>query len=108
MTDLEDLLFYQLTAVLDPAHVTIEREYKFHPTRKWRADICMPEQSILIECNGGTYVHMGHSTGQGISRDYEKANEANILGWCYLQFDRASIESGKALNTILRAIGREK
>jgi len=40
MTDLEDLLFYQLTAVLDPAHVTIEREYKFHPTRKWRAGLC--------------------------------------------------------------------
>jgi len=108
MTDLEDLLFYQLTAVLDPAHVTIEREYKFHPTRKWRADICLPEQSILIECNGGTYVHMGHSTGQGISRDYEKANEANILGWCYLQFDRASIESGKALNVTLRAIERAR
>jgi very-short-patch-repair endonuclease len=88
--------------------VTIEREYKFHPTRKWRADFCLPECKILVEVNGGTYAHMGHSTGQGISRDYEKANEANILGWCYLQFDRASIESGKALNVTLRAIERAR
>ena len=108
MTDLEDTLFFQLTSILDTAQVTVEREYRFHPTRMWRADFALPEYKILIECNGGTFAHMGHSTGSGISRDYKKANEAAILGWCYLQFDRASIESGEAVNTIIRAMGRAR
>ena len=88
MTDLEDTLYFQLQSVLEPA-VIVGREYKFHQTRGWRADFVLPEYKILIECNGGTFAHMGHSTGSGISRDYKKANEANIFGWCYLQFDKA-------------------
>lgn len=107
MSELEDILFYQLTMLLDPS-VVIKREYKFHPTRKFRADFCLPEYKILVECQGGTFAHMGHSTGLGIKRDQEKGNESNILGWCYLQFDRDAIESGEAVNVIIRAMAREK
>ena len=108
MTELEDTLYFQLQSVLEPA-VTVEREYKFHPIRMWRADFALPEYHVLVEVQGGIYKpHTGHNTPSGLIRDYKKANEAAILGWCYLQFDRAAIESGEALNTIIRAMGRAR
>lgn len=59
-----------------------ERQYKFHPTRKFRADFGFPEKKILIECQGGIwFAKSGHNSGAGITKDYEKFNEAAILGW---------------------------
>ena len=105
MTELEAELLSQMSAAGLPAPIT---EFQFHPFRKWKADMCYPERKLIIEVMGGTYAHMGHSTGQGIHRDYEKANEAQLLGYTYLQFDRQMIEDGKALNTIKRSLyGKE-
>lgn len=105
MSSLEDLLFYQLTAILQP-EVHVAREYRFHPSRRYRADIALPDYRILVECQGGTFMPKGgHNTGVSLRRDYEKCNEAQVLGWKYLQFDREAIETGVAVNVILRAMG---
>ena len=84
-----------------------EREFKFHPTRKWRFDYAFPDRKIAIEIEGGTFgrvvvcnncgsrvmrtlkdgsavpVREGgrHNTGAGFEADLEKYNEAAILGW---------------------------
>lgn len=35
------------------ARIAYDREYRFDPTRKWRADFALPELGILIEVEGG-------------------------------------------------------
>ena len=69
---LESEMLFQLRAVgIEPL-----TQYKFHPTRKFKADFAILEKKLIAEVNGGTWmVKSGHNTGQGISRDYEKANQ---------------------------------
>ena len=98
MTDLENTLLFQMSLMgLDP-----EREYKFHPDRKFRADFAFPDRKLIIEVNGGIWMaKSGHSTGKGIQRDYQKANAAQLL------YTAEEIESGTALQEIINFI-REK
>jgi len=48
-TALEDKLLADLAKLGLPAP---EREYGFHPVRKWRFDMAYPSRSIAIECDG--------------------------------------------------------
>ncbi len=105
MTELEDLLLLEIEAAELPAP---ECQYKFHGSRKWKADFAWPCYRVIAEVNGGTYQHMGHTTGAGVHRDYEKQNAAQLMGYIYLEFDRAMIEDGTAVKTIQQAIdGRQ-
>lgn len=82
-----------------------EREYKFHPKRRWRFDFAWPEQRVALEVQGG--IHMaksGHNTAAGITRDCEKANEAIVTGWKVLHVTREQIENGSAINWLRRAL----
>jgi very-short-patch-repair endonuclease len=81
-----------------------EREYRFHPVRRWRFDFSYPERKIGIEVQGGTYIRGAHSRGTGLERDYEKYNQAQVLGWDVYQFSRKMIESGEAIETIRKAL----
>jgi very-short-patch-repair endonuclease len=81
-----------------------EREYRFHPTRKWRFDFAYPERKIGIECEGGTWAKSRHTTGSGYRGDCEKYNAASILGWRVLRFTRDMIESGEAIETIRQVL----
>lgn len=103
MSDLEETLDFQLRAVgLNP-----KRQYKFHPTRNFRADFCFPEHRLIVEVNGGVWMpKSGHSSGVGISRDYEKSNIAQLMGYAYLQFTRKDIDDGTALATIEEFVNR--
>jgi very-short-patch-repair endonuclease len=61
------------------------REYRFHPTRKWRFDWAYPDVKLAIECDGGKWApHGGRHNTTG---DREKLNEAARLGWRILRFD---------------------
>ena len=101
MSELEDQFALQLRAagLPDP-----KREYRFHGSRRFRADFCWPAFRVIAECNGGTYQHMGHSTGEGLHRDYEKLNAAQLMGYVALQFDRRMIEDGSALAAVCDAL----
>jgi very-short-patch-repair endonuclease len=103
MSDIEETLAFQMKAYnLDPL-----RQYKFHPKRKYLADFCIPEHLLIVECNGGTWMaKSGHSTGIGISRDYEKSNCAQKMGYRYLQYTRKEVEDGSAILEILEFLGR--
>ena len=77
-SELENTFAMQLDAVGLDGYV---REYQAIPGRRFRFDFAWLEQRLLVEVNGGTYTQGAHSTGQGIARDYEKANLAVLQGW---------------------------
>jgi very-short-patch-repair endonuclease len=58
----------------------LETEYRFHPTRKWRADYVHHESHTLIEIEGGAWGGR-HARGGGFLKDAEKYWEATKLGW---------------------------
>lgn len=105
ISDLEEMLAFQIKAAGLPIP---EREYRFHPTRRWPLDFAYPERKIGIEVQGGTWSGGAHGRGSGIERDYEKINAAQILGWTVLQFSTTMIKSGEALETIEKTLNQKE
>lgn len=99
MSALEDMFEMQLKAV---KLLGYEREYRFHPVRRWRFDFAFPAKKIGIEIHGAIYTQGRHSRGAGIEGDMEKINEAQILGWDVLCFSGGAIKNGEALQTLER------
>lgn len=58
-------------------------EYRFEPSRKWRADYCWPEQGVILEVEGGLFLRGGgrHNRGASMVKDLEKYNHAATLGY---------------------------
>lgn len=77
--------------------IAIEREYRFHPTRKWRFDAAIPERMIAVELEGGVWTNGRHSRGAGMIGDMEKYNEAAKLGWFVFRFDGGAVKRGEAV-----------
>ena len=63
-----------------------ECEFVFHPTRKWRFDVCWPEVLFYVELEGGVYSGGRHVRGSGYTKDCEKYNAAVMLSWTGLRF----------------------
>ena len=59
----------------------LEKEFRFHPVRRWRADFAHLPSRTLIEIEGGIYVHGRHNRGPGFAADLEKYLEASLAGW---------------------------
>lgn len=64
----------------------LEREHRFHPTRKWRFDVAWPERRVAVELEGGVWTRGRHTRGAGYRRDMEKYNTAAAMGWTILRF----------------------
>jgi len=82
------------------------REYRFHETRKWRFDFAWPEVRIAIEVEGGAFgmknkegkmIQGGHNRGAHMTKDCEKYNTAQLMGWKVYRFTAVSIRNGDAL-----------
>lgn len=101
MSALEDTFELQLKAL---KLLGYEREYRFHPTRRWRFDFAFPAKKIAVELHGAIFTQGRHSRGAGIEGDMEKINEAQILGWDVLAFSAGMVKSGEALKTLERLI----
>jgi len=101
-TVLEDRLLADLAKLGLPVP---EREYRFHPVRKWRFDLAYPSRFIAIECDGGTWSGGRHVRGAGYQRDAEKFNAASRLGWAVFHYTGAMIRSGEAAREIAEALG---
>lgn len=97
----EDVLFAEIKAAGLPEPC---REFYFHPTRKWRADLAYPDAMVLIEVNGGVYTHGRHTRGSGYTEDLRKVNAAQLLGYMVLQFTTGQVEDGEALPVISQAL----
>lgn len=59
----------------------LEPEFRFHPTRRWRADYAHLESRTLIEVEGGVWVGGRHNRAAGFVADAEKYFEAALGGW---------------------------
>lgn len=85
--------------------ISFEQEYKFHPTRKWRADFLITGTKILIEVEGGVWSGGRHTRGKGYIGDMEKYNEAAIMGFTVLRFSTEQVKAGLAIKQIEQLVG---
>ena len=74
----------------------LEREVRFHASRKWRADFAHVGSRILIEIEGGIFLAKGgrHNRGSGYAKDAEKYLEAALAGWTVLRLTERQMEIG--------------
>ena len=95
-------LYHQLTI---EGYAPVE-EHCFHPTRKWRFDLALPDHRIAVEYEGiGQGESSRHTTGGGYAEDCHKYNAAVLLGWRVLRFTWGDFgKDGYALSTVLAAI----
>ena len=84
------------------------REYKFHPSRRWRFDFAWPERKLAIEVEGGIWISGRHNRGVGMSGDCEKHNTATSLGWDVYRFTPRDIKTNMAMVWIEKALGGDK
>lgn len=89
-----------LATHLSACKISFEQEYKFHPTRKWRADFLITGTKILIEVEGGIWSGGRHTRGKGYIGDMEKYNSAAMMGFTVLRFSTEQVKSGMALKQI--------
>lgn len=77
-----------------------EREYRFHPERRWRFDFAYPDLMIAIEVEGGVWQAGRHNRAKGFIADCDKYNQAVLLGWRVLRFTSQHIADGTAIRDI--------
>lgn len=83
---------------------TCVKEFKFHPTRKWRFDYALPEYKVAVEIDGGVWTQGRHTRPQGYINDLEKFNEAAAMGWLILKFTPQEQYRKATLELIKRTI----
>lgn len=91
-----------------------QKEYIFHPVRKWRFDYCWPRHKIALEVEGGIFGHTkkngvksktgAHSSITGILRDIEKYNAAAEHGWRILRVTPDDLLKTKTLELLKRIL----
>jgi very-short-patch-repair endonuclease len=79
--------------------LTPEREYLFHPTRRWRFDFYFPSHRLAVEVEGGN--NGRHQRRAGFEGDAFKYNAATMMGIRVLRYTPAMVESGQAINDVL-------
>ena len=99
MSDLEEDFLFHIKAIglSEP-----EREYRFHPKRRWRFDFAWPDLKIAVEIEGGVWTGGRHVRGAGFVKDCEKYNAAVEEGWRVLRFPGSMVSSGEAINQLER------
>ena len=99
--DNSETLAAQVRALLP--HVEIVTEYRFHPQRRWRADVAIPMVHILAEIEGGAWTRGRHTRGAGFVADMEKYNAATLAGWRVFRYTPKQVEDGTAAVQIAEA-----
>lgn len=72
----------------------LERELRFHPERKWRADFAHMGSRTLIEIEGGIFQRGAgrHNRGAGYAKDAEKYLEAVLAGWTVIRLTEKQLD----------------
>lgn len=86
-TSAKQYLFRSLRSVATDA----VPEFRFHPSRRWRFDFASPSLKLALEYQGHSTTGKkkkagGHETIGGMTRDCEKSNTAQAMGWTVLKF----------------------
>ncbi len=71
----------------------LEREFRFHPERKWRADLAHIASCTLIETEGGIYIQGRHNRADGFIAEIEKYLEAFLAGWAVVRLTATQIST---------------
>ena len=96
--------------MFDDLGLTVEEEYKFHPTRRWKLDWCIMEYKIAIEKEGAVWTGGRHTSPQGFVKDMEKYNTATSMGYSILRFTPNELkkEYEKCLSIIRETIKNKR
>jgi hypothetical protein len=87
--DKSKLIIDEITTALNLYSLKPVTEYKFSQKRRFRADIALVKEKILIEYEGGLYSlnrKSGHLSVSGYQKDCEKYNLAAIENWRVLRY----------------------
>ncbi len=79
-------------------------EHRFHPKRKWRFDLAIPDKMIGIELEGGVWTRGRHTRGKGFIEDCNKYNAASVLGWTILRYTHSGHSIGNILSDVEKLI----
>jgi hypothetical protein len=79
-------------------------EVQFHPGRKWRWDLCWPDQRLALEVQGGIFVQGRHSRGAAMLKEWEKLNTAASNGWRVLFVQPRDLCLVETMNLIRNAL----
>ncbi len=85
----------------------LEREFRFHAERKWRADFAHIESRTLIEIEGGLWIQGCDNRPQGFAADAQKYLEAALAGWRVLRLTELQITAPtvERIITFIRTAG---
>ena len=100
-SELEEMLLLDMKRLKLPIP---EREWRFHPTRRWRLDFCWPGDRVACEVEGATWANGRHNRGAGFEADCVKYAEAAIMGYRVIRVTKDMIEDGRAVDLIERAL----
>ena len=92
MNPAEDLLAIHL----DELGLAYERQFRYVPGRRFRADFALPAYRLLIEVAGGVYTRKAHGSVTGVLADIDRLNRGTILGWRMLRVTPQMVEDGTA------------
>lgn len=81
-----------------------EKEFRFHPVRKWRFDYALPEHKIALEVEGGVWTGGRHTSSVGFLNDMEKYNTATLMGWRVFRTTPEDLYKKKTLDMLKTAI----
>ena len=84
----------------------LEKEFRFHPERRWRADFAHLPSRTLIEVEGGIWIRGRHNRAEGFMADVEKYFEAALAGWRVLRLTERELTVatvGRIIDFVARA-----
>ena len=86
----------------------LEREYRFEPMRRWRADFASPAHRLLVEIEGGLYNGGRHVRSGGYTSDAIKYNWATMMepGWRVIRLTSAML-TPDYIESVIRWIQQE-
>lgn len=89
------------TAMIEATfHTPCVKEHRFHPVRLWRFDYALPAYMVAIEVEGGVWMGGRHTHPKGFTRDMEKYNTAEQMGWHILRFTPRQVAAGACVKSI--------
>jgi very-short-patch-repair endonuclease len=87
---------------------TPQKEYRFHPKRRWRFDFAWPTQKIAVEIEGGVWSYGRHTRGSGFLADMDKYNMAGALGWRVFRFTPDQFNKGEVYSFMEKVLNPTK
>lgn len=79
--------------------IALERQYRWYPGRRYRADFAHPPTRLIVELDGEA-----HRIKNRFHDDIRKSQDAILIGWRLLRISTGQVRDGTAVEIIRRAI----